>query len=81
MKSVFSSESYHDKNINNEIFKKAYVDEKLTSQSKKEMENFIQAKLRIITWEQPLSKLFCPLEIKAQLYKFSRQEAAALNAV
>ena len=37
------------------------------------MENFIQAKLRIITWEQPLRKLqelFHPLEVKAQLYKF-----------
>ena len=27
---------------------------KLISRSRKEMENFIQAKLRIITWEQPL---------------------------
>ena len=31
--------------------------QKLTSRSKKEMGNFIHAKLRVITWEQPLRKL------------------------
>ena len=30
---------------------------KLINRSKKEMERFIQAKLRIITWEQPFRKL------------------------
>ena len=39
-------ESYRDKNINNEVFKKAYVDEKLTSQSKKEMENFYSSQIK-----------------------------------
>ena len=42
----------------------------------RKMENFIRAKLRIITREQPLRKLwelFRPLEVKAQLYKFLRQ--------
>ena len=37
------------------------------------MENFIQTKLRIITWEQSLRKLqepFLLLEVKAQLCKF-----------
>ena len=36
----------------------------------KEVENFIQARLRIMTWEEPLRKLqglFCPLEVKAQV--------------
>ena len=40
------------------------------SQSKKEMENFIQAKLKIITQEQHLRKLcelLYPLKVKAQL--------------
>ena len=52
------------------------------SQSKKEIENFIWAKLRIITWEQPLRKLwelFQPLEVKAQLYKFFETEGCTLN--
>ena len=42
------------------------------------MENFIQAKLRIITQEWHLGKLqelFCPLQVKVQLYKFLRQRA------
>ena len=42
------------------------------------MENFIRAKLGIMTREQPLRKLwelFHPLEVKAQLYKFLRQRA------
>ena len=41
---------------------------KISSQSKKEMENFIQANLRIITQETVFWKLwglFCPLEVKA----------------
>ena len=40
------------------------------NQSKKEMENFIQAKLRIITQELQIRKLwelFHPLEVKAVL--------------
>ena len=48
------------------------------------MENFIQAKLRIITWEQPLRKLqelFWPLEVKAQLQKFFDTGACTLNDV
>ena len=43
------------------------------------MDNFIQAKLRIIIQEQPLRKLqelFCPLKVKAQLYKFFETEGA-----
>ena len=50
----------------------------LISRSKKEMESFILAKLRIINWEQPLRKLwelFHLLEVKAQLYKVLRQKA------
>ena len=42
------------------------------------MENFIQSRLRIINWEQPLIKLqelSCPLEVKGQLFKFWRQRA------
>ena len=34
----------------------------------KEVESFIQARLRIMTWEEALRKLqglFCPLEVKA----------------
>ena len=41
---------------------------KLIRQSKKEMENVTQAKLRIKTLEQPFRKLwelFCLLEVKA----------------
>ena len=55
---------------------KDFVDKKLITWSKKKMENFIRAKLRIITREQHLRnlwELFCPLEVKAQLYKFLRQ--------
>ena len=39
----------------------------------KEIENFIWAKLRNITWKQhprKLGELFCPLEVKAHLNKF-----------
>ena len=48
---------------------KCRVDEKI-NQSKKEMEIFIQAKLRIITQELQIRKLwelFHPLEVKALL--------------
>ena len=51
------------------------VNKKLIRQSKKEMENFIWAILRIMTQEQPLRKLrelFHPLEAKEKLYKFLR---------
>lgn len=37
------------------------------------MENFIRAKLRVLTQEQPLKnlwELFCPSEVKAQRYRF-----------
>lgn len=47
------------------------------------MENFIRAKLGIITWEKPLRKfreLFCPLELKTQLY-FLRQRAVHYNDI
>ena len=60
------------------ISKVGSVYEKLISHSKKEMGNFIGAKLRIITQEQPLRKLwelFYPLEVKAQLHRFLRQRA------
>ena len=60
------------------------VDEKLISRSEKEMENFIQAKLRIITREQPLRKLqelFRPLQVKTQLYKFFETEGCTSNDV
>ena len=46
------------------------------------MENFIQAKLRIITLEEHLRKpqeLFSSLEVKARLYKFF--EGCMLNDV
>ena len=46
------------------------------------MENFTQTKLRIITWEQLLTKLwglFHPLEVKAQLYKFLRQKSESVS--
>ena len=46
------------------------------------MENFTQIKLRIITWEQLLTKLwglFHPLEVKAQLYKFLRQKSESVS--
>ena len=42
------------------------------------VENFIQAKLRVITWEQLLIKLqelYCPLDIKTQLHGLLRQRA------
>ena len=54
------------------------LNEKSISQSKKEMENFIQAKMRIITQEQLLRKLrelFNLLEVKAQIYKLLRPRA------
>ena len=50
---------------------------KLISQSKKEMENVTQAKLRIKTLEQPFRKLwelFCLLEVKAIIQVFERGE-------
>ena len=54
------------------------------SWSKKEMEKFIWAKLRIITWEQPLRKaweLFLPLEVKTQFcLSFLRLDDALLTA-
>ena len=49
------------------------VNGKLISWFKKEMENFIWAKLRIITQEQHLGKLwepFCLLEVKAVIKVF-----------
>ena len=61
-----------------------YVDEKLISCSKKERNNFIWAKLSIRTWEQQfrkLQELFCPLEVKAQLYKIFETEEDTLNDV
>ena len=57
---------------------KPVLTKKLISRSKKEMENFIRDKLRIITWKYTLRKLqelFCPLDVKAQLYKILRQRA------
>ena len=48
------------------------------------MENFIRAKLKIITREQHLRNLqdlFHPLEIKAQLYKFFETEGCTLKDV
>ena len=62
---------------------KCRVDEKI-NQSKKEMEIFIQAKLRIITQELQIRKLwelFHPLEVKAQLYNFFETESCTLNDV
>ena len=54
------------------------------SWSKKEMEKFIRAKLRIITWEQPLRnpwELFLPLEVKTQFcLSFLRLDDALLTA-
>ena len=50
---------------------------KINQQSMKEMENFIQANLRIIPLRESFRKLwglFRPLEVKAQLYKFLRQK-------
>ena len=60
------------------------VNDKLISWSKKRMENFIEAKKRIITWDQQLKKLqelFHPLEVNAQLYKFFETEDCVLNDV
>ena len=60
------------------------VNDKLISWSKKGMENFIEAKKRIITWDQQLKKLqelFHPLEVNAQLYKFFETEDCVLNDV
>ena len=48
------------------------------------MENFIQAKLRIITLEEHLEKpqeLFSPLEVEARLYKFFETEGCILNDI
>ena len=48
------------------------------------MENFIQAKLRLITLQEHLRKLqelFSPLEVKAWLYKFFETESYMLNDV
>ena len=48
------------------------ADEKLISQYKKEMEDFIQDKLRIITQgtaTQKALRILRPLQFKAQLYK------------
>ena len=59
------------------------VNEKLISQFKKEMEDFIWAKLRIITRDQHLRKLqelLCPLEVKAQVM-FFETEGCTLNGV
>ena len=52
--------------------------------SMKEIKNFIQVILRIITQEWPLRKLwelFCPLEVKAQLSKFFGTEGYTLNDI
>ena len=56
---------------------------KWISWSKEEMENFIWAKLRIITQQhlRKLWELFRPLEVKAQLYKFFEKEGCTLNDV
>ena len=48
------------------------------------MENFIQAKLRIITLEEHLEKpqeMFSPLEVEARLYKFFETECCILNDI
>ena len=58
--------------------------EKLISQSKKEMRNVIQAKLRVITWKRPPRKfweLSHLLEVKAQFYKFFKTESYTLKDV
>ena len=50
----------------------------------KEIENFIQTKLRIITQEKHLGKLqelFHILEVKAQLHKLCETEGYILNDV
>ena len=61
-----------------------FVGKKLISRSKKEMENFILAKLRIITGEEhlrKLQKLLSQLEVKAQLCKFFETEGCTLNSI
>ena len=60
------------------------VDKKKISGSKKGIENFIQAKYRIIPQEQHLRnfwELLRPLQVKAQLYKFFEVEGCTLNDV
>ena len=49
-----------------------YVNEKLINWSKKEKKNFIQAKFEYYNSRRASHKLwlFCPLEVKSQLYKF-----------
>ena len=59
-------------------------DKKLTSWFKKETENLILFKLRVITWEQPpinLWELFRSLEVKAQLPTFLRQSAVRKHSL
>ena len=51
----------------------------LSGRSRREMENFIRAKLRIITQEEHLRTLWVLLylsEVKAHLNKFFKQRAA-----
>ena len=58
--------------------------EKLINQSKKEMRNVTQAKLRVITWKRPPRKfwgLSHPLAVKSHLYKFFKTESYTLNDV
>ena len=48
------------------------------------MKNFIQAKLRIITWKQHLrmlQELLCPLKVKTQLYMFLETKGCAINGI
>lgn len=60
------------------------VNEKLISWPKKEVENFIEPNLRILTQKEQLRRLwelFCPLEVKAQLYEFFETEGCTSNNV
>ena len=58
------------------------MDEKLISQSKKEMENFIQGKFENYnSGRAPQKTLHSPLEVKAQLCKFFETEGCTLNDV
>ena len=45
------------------------------------MENFIQAKFEQEEHLRKLWKMFCTLEVKAQLYKFSETEGCTSNDV
>ena len=58
-----------------------YVDKKLISRSKKEMENFIWTKFEDYNPERAsqLWELFHPLEVNTQLYKFFETEGCTLS--